>query len=52
MADAIRLIGDTEITRYRWRQEFGGPQVDQVKHTIATIVLPRGRVIADIKGSK
>jgi putative transposase len=30
-ADAIRSIGVTEVTYYRWRQEFGGLKSDQVK---------------------
>ncbi len=31
MADAIRSIGVTEVTYYRWRQEYGGLKSDQVK---------------------
>ena len=31
VADAIRSIGVTEPTFYRWRQEFGGLKLDQVK---------------------
>ena len=31
VADAIRQIGVTEVTYYRWRQEFGGLKSDQVK---------------------
>ena len=31
MADAIRSIGVTEVTYYRWRSEYGGLKVDQVK---------------------
>jgi len=31
MADAIRQIGVSEVTFYRWRQEFGGLKIDQVK---------------------
>jgi putative transposase len=31
MADAIRSIGVTEVTYYRWRQEFGGLKSNQVK---------------------
>ena len=31
IADAIRQIGVTEVTYYRWRQEFGGLKLDQVK---------------------
>jgi len=31
MADAIRHIGVSEVTYYRWRQEFGGLKADQVK---------------------
>jgi transposase len=30
-ADAIRTIGVSEVTYYRWRQEFGGLKNDQVK---------------------
>ena len=30
-ADAIRSIGVTEVTYYRWRKEFGGLKADQVK---------------------
>src|SRR3712207_2680804 len=31
VADAIRQIGVTEVTYYRWRQEFGGLRSNQVK---------------------
>ena len=31
MADAIRSIGVTEVTFYRWRSEYGGMKLDQVK---------------------
>jgi transposase-like protein len=31
MADAIRQIGVSEVTYYRWRQEYGGLKADQVK---------------------
>jgi putative transposase len=31
VADAVRTIGVTEVTYYRWRQEFGGLKTDQVK---------------------
>ena len=31
VADAIRAIGVTEVTYYRWRQEYGGLRTDQVK---------------------
>ena len=31
VADAIRAIGVTEVTYYRWRQEFGGLKTVQVK---------------------
>jgi putative transposase len=29
--DAIRQIGVSEVTYYRWRQEFGGLKTEQVK---------------------
>ena len=31
MADAIRQIGVTEVTYYRWRKEYGGMKTDQLK---------------------
>ncbi len=31
VADAIRTIGVTEVTYYRWKQEYGGLKTDQVK---------------------
>jgi len=31
MADAVRQIGVTEVTYYRWRQEYGGLKTEQVK---------------------
>ena len=30
-ADAVRAIGVTEATYYRWRKEFGGLKGDQVR---------------------
>jgi transposase-like protein len=30
-ADAVRQIGLTEVTYYRWRQEYGDLKLDQVK---------------------
>lgn len=31
VADAIRQIGVSEVTYYRWRQAYGGLRVEQVK---------------------
>ena len=31
VAEAIRAIGVTEVTYYRWRQEYGGLKSSQVK---------------------
>ena len=31
VGEAIRSIGVTEVTFYRWRQEYGGLKGDQVK---------------------
>lgn len=31
VADAIRQIGVSGVTYYRWRQEYGGLKSDQVK---------------------
>lgn len=32
VAEAVRAIGVTELTYYRWRKEYGGLKGDQVKH--------------------
>ncbi len=31
MAEAIRQIGVSEVSYYRWRKEFGGLKTDQLK---------------------
>ena len=31
VTDAVRAIGVTEATYHRWRSEFGGLKLDQVK---------------------
>lgn len=31
VVDAVRSIGVTDVTCYRWRSEFGGLKTDQVK---------------------
>jgi len=31
VADAVRAVGVTEVTYYRWRNEYGGLRGDQVK---------------------
>ena len=50
VADAIRLIGMTEVTVYRWRQEFGGLKSDQVKRLkdLETENLRLRRAVADL----
>ena len=34
VADAVRSIGVTEVTYYRWRNEYGGLKGDQVKRLL------------------
>jgi transposase-like protein len=31
VAEAIRAIGVSEVTYYRWRREYGGLKTDQVR---------------------
>lgn len=31
VGDAVRSIGVSEVTYHRWRQEFGGLKIDQVR---------------------
>ncbi len=35
VADAVRSIGVTEATYYRWRREYGGLMSEQVKRTFS-----------------
>ena len=37
VADAVRAIGVSEVTYYRWRQEYGGLKADQVKRLKALV---------------
>ena len=50
VADALRSIGVTEVTYYRWRQEFGGLKLDQVKRLkeLETENLRLRRAVADL----
>src|SRR3954454_9252226 len=43
VADAIRSIGVTEVTYYRWRQEYGGLKADQVRRLKGHRQLVEGR---------
>jgi putative transposase len=50
VADAVRAIGVTEATYYRWRTEFGGLKLDQVKR-LKALEQENGRVrraVADL----
>jgi len=37
VADAVRSIWVTEVTYYRWRQEYGGLKSDQIKPMTMTL---------------
>jgi putative transposase len=43
VVDAIRQIGVSEVTYYRWRQEFGGLKSEQVKR-LKELELENGRL--------
>jgi len=43
IADAVRAIGVTEVTYYRWRQEYGGLKSDQVRE-LKQLVEENGRL--------
>ena len=50
VADAVRQIGVSEVTYYRWRREYGGLKVDQVKR-LKELELENGRlrrVVSDL----
>ncbi len=46
VADAIRQIGVSEVTYYRWRQEFGGLKIEQVKRLKERCANQRPRRVA------
>src|SRR3989337_671040 len=54
VADAIRTIGVTEVTYYRWRNEYGGLKGDQVKR-LKELEVENGRLrraVSDLKLAK
>ena len=54
VADAVRSIGVTEVTYYRWRQEFGGLKTDQVRRLkeLETENARLRRAVADLTHDK
>ena len=50
VADAVRSIGVTGVTYYRWRQEYGGLKTDQVRRLkeLETENARLRRVVADL----
>ena len=50
VAEAIRAIGVTEVTSYRWRREFGGLKSEQVKRLKALEAenARLGKAVADL----
>jgi len=50
VVDAVRSIGVTEVTYYRWRREFGGLKTDQVKRMkeLETENARLGRAVSDL----
>jgi transposase len=43
VVEAVRSIGVTEQTYYRWRSEYGGVKLDQVKRLSNRIAADHGR---------
>ena len=54
VAEAIRAVGVTEVTYYRWRREFGGLKADRVKRLkqLAAENARLRRAIADLTLAK
>ena len=54
VADAVRSIGVTEVTYYRWRQEFGGLKTEQIKRLreLETENARLRRAVADLTRDK
>src|ERR1700691_3718999 len=54
VAEAVRAIGVTEVTYYRWRTEYGGLKGDQVKR-MKELEAENGRLrrgVSDLTGEK
>ena len=41
MADAIRQLGISEVTYYRWRKEYGGMSGDQLRRAVSDLTLDK-----------
>ena len=52
MVDAIRQIGVSEVTFYRWRKEYGGMKADQVKRLKDLAVGDCGRIAGFGEGGR
>ena len=54
VVDAVRSIGVTEVTYYRWRQEYGGLKTEQVKRLkdLETENARLRRVVSDLTPDK
>src|SRR3979409_1637253 len=48
VAEAVRTIGVTEVTYYRWRSEYGGLKGDQVKRLLETENKQLRRAVSDL----
>jgi putative transposase len=52
IAEAVRTIGVTEVTYYRWRSEYGGLKGDQVKRLLETENKQLRRAVSDFDARK
>ncbi len=54
VAEAVRSIGVTQFTYYRWRKEFGGLKTDQVKRALryrpCVMLWPAGPIATTLSG--
>ena len=41
MADAIRQLGISEVTYYRWHKEYGGMSGDQLRRAVSDLTLDK-----------
>jgi transposase-like protein len=50
MAGAIRQLGVSEVTFYRWRKEYGGMSGDQLRRAVSDLTLDKQILAEAAKG--
>ena len=50
MANAIRQLGVSEVTFYRWRKEYAGMSGDQLRRAVSDLTLDK-QILKEVGGT-